>query len=75
MSFAEGASISLSAYAQPALSDFSDIRAIAVLTLKANLSEKIAVKFGVNYKHDSDPETGIDESNISYSSGITYTIK
>ncbi len=75
VSFARDASISLSAYAQPALEEISDIRAVAVMNFKVKLSEQLGIRFSVDYKYDSQPEGSIESTNFSYSSGITYTFK
>jgi hypothetical protein len=75
LDLARGGSLSLSAYAQPSLEDFSDARAVAVTMFKVRLSESLSLKFSIDYKYDADPEPGIEDSNLSYSSGISYTIK
>jgi len=75
VSFARDASISLSAYAQPAFTNVSDVRAIAVMIFTARLSSQLAVKFSVDYEYDSDPVAAIESVNMSFSSGLTYTFK
>lgn len=75
VNFARDASISFSTYAQPALKDVSDIRAIGVMTVKAMLSERLGVRFSLDFRYDSEPEDTIESTNVSYSTGITYTLK
>jgi len=69
------ASVSLSAYVQPALNHPADMRSIMLLILKARLSEHLAVQFSADYKYDSQPEFGLESTNVGFSSGISYTIK
>jgi len=75
VSFARDASVSLSAYAQPAIDDLNDIRAIAVMSFTARLSEQLAIKFSIDYKYDSEPVESIENVNMNFSSGLTYTLK
>ncbi|MBQ76300.1 MAG: hypothetical protein CMQ20_14935 [Gammaproteobacteria bacterium] len=66
-------SVSLTAYAQPAFRDFSDVRVISTLILKAKLTERLGVRFSAEYTRDSDPEAGLENSNFNYTSGLTYS--
>lgn len=69
------ASIGLTTYLQPALGSDSDLRGIAVLTVKAPLTERLALNIGLNYNYESDPTAGRERYTLSYSSGFTYTFK
>ena len=66
-------SISLTAYAQPAFEDTSDVRVISTVILKAALTERLGVRFSAEYNRDSDPEAGLESSNFNYTSGLTYS--
>ena len=69
------ASIGLTTYVQPAIGSDSDLRGIAVLTVKAPLTERLALNIGLNYNYESEPAAGRERYTLSYSSGITYTFK
>ena len=69
------ASVALTAYAQPAVDDFSDIRAIAVLTLNVAITENVDFRVTYDYQYDGSPETGLASSNGEFSTGIFYTFK
>jgi hypothetical protein len=69
------ASIGLTTYLQPALGSKADLRGIAVLTIKAPLTERLAVNMGLNYNYESDPAPGRERYTMTYSSGLTYTFK
>lgn len=75
LSEARNASIGLTTYLQPALGSNSDLRGVAVMTIKAALTERLGLNFGISYNYESDPFPGIENYTLSYSSGFTYTFK
>ena len=48
---------------------------VAVMTIKAALTERLGLNIGVSYNYESDPFPGIKNYTLSYSSGFTYTFK
>lgn len=74
ISLPQGANVSFSAYLQPNLQDISDLRTVAVLGLKAQLSDKLAIKASIDHEFYSDRSPGIEQNNVTYSTGISYSL-
>ncbi|MFT4712070.1 MAG: hypothetical protein ACJAVI_003503 [Candidatus Azotimanducaceae bacterium] len=74
LSLPQGASFSISTYLQPALNDLSNIRSVAVLGLKAQLSNRLAVKATIDQEYYSTRSSGIEKNNVTYTTGISFTL-
>lgn len=72
---AKGSSLNFSAYVQPDIENFGDLRSIAVAKFIVQLTDRLSIDFTLAYDHDSQPAFGIDAQNFRYSSGPTYTFK
>ena len=67
--------LTFSAYAQPALRDTGDVRAIAVLGLTTQLTRNLGIEFSADYSYDSEPEAGVDSADLEYSIGVEWTLR
>lgn len=75
LDLARGSSLNFSAYVQPDIENFGDLRSIAVAKFVVQLTDRLSIDFTLAYDHDSKPAFGIDAQNFRYSSGPTYTFK
>ena len=75
LDLARGSSLNFSAYVQPDIENFADLRSIAVAKFVVQLTDRLSIDFTLAYDHDSKPAFGIDAQNFRYSSGPTYTFK
>ncbi len=71
----ENAVFAISAYAQPAFDDTSDLRAIAVAGVTFRITENFDVNFSIDYQYNSTPGLGLEDENVRFASGFTYTFK
>jgi hypothetical protein len=74
ISLPQGASFSISAYLQPTLNDLSNIRSVAVLGVKAQLSNRLAIKATIDQEYYSIRGPGIEKNNVTYTTGISFTL-
>jgi len=63
-------SLSATAYIQPRLSDWSDIRVLADLALDVGLSRHLSLTNTVGYRYDSEPPDGIKEYDLKVKGGL-----
>jgi hypothetical protein len=75
LDLARGSSLNFSAYVQPDIENFADLRSIAVAKFVVQLTDRLSIDFTLAYDHDSKPAFGVDAQNFRYSSGPTYIFK
>ena len=75
LDLARGSSLNFSAYVQPEIENFADLRSIAVAKFVVQLTDRLSIDFTLAYDHDSKPALDVDAQNFRYSSGPTYTFK
>lgn len=61
-----------STYYQPAFGSSSDYRIFETVSLSVNLAKHLALKLGLEVVHDSQPPQAIENTDISYRTGISY---
>jgi putative salt-induced outer membrane protein YdiY len=61
-----------STYLQPALSDTADWRLLERLAMQVALSETLALKLSLGYRHDNQPPQTIGPIDTSFSSSLEY---
>ncbi len=69
----ERSTLTFSAMATPAVSEWSDWRAESVLTLQVPITQKLSVSLQAQYDYDAEPEVNIESYNLRYSTGISYS--
>jgi len=70
--FNEYARITSTTYYQPALDNGSDYRILEEGELKVKLAETLDLKLSIEVTHDSEPPQSIENTDISYKTGIEY---
>ncbi len=65
-------SISMTTYIQPAVSDASDLRLLALGAVNFPINEAISVGFEIEIKHNSDPFVDVEKTDIEYGLALTY---
>ena len=58
---------------QPNLNSFGDFRWISNLSVRLNLSTQFLLSINTNFNYDSEPETGISESDYQLVNSISYS--
>ncbi|WP_455207605.1 DUF481 domain-containing protein [Kaarinaea lacus] len=69
--FNENVSLVSSTYYQPDFSQFSDFRAIEDLSLVSKLTERLALKIGLDVSHDSQPPPAVERTDASVRIGFS----
>ncbi len=64
--------IASTTYYQPALNNGSDYRILEEGNLKVKLSDALDLKLSIEITHDSEPPQSIENTDISYKTGIEY---
>ncbi len=64
--------IASTTYYQPALDNGDDYRILEEGNLKVKLSDTLALKLTIEITHDSEPPQSIENTDISYKTGIEY---
>ncbi|MEO5828750.1 MAG: DUF481 domain-containing protein [Luteimonas sp.] len=65
--------LTLSAEVLPKLSDWSDWRGKAAMTLRAPITGKLAMTLQAEYDYDAQPNFGVVGGTMRYSTGVSYT--
>lgn len=57
----------------PEVSDWSDWRGAAALTLRVPITKKLSASLQAEYDYDVEPAIGVERRNLQYSTGLTYS--
>jgi len=68
-----GAALAATAYVQPALADFGDLRALLDLTVGAPLTTGILLTASLGARYDSRPPAGVKQGDLDLKTGVTVT--
>jgi hypothetical protein len=66
-------SLGATAYFQPAVSDWSDLRILTEVDLSVTIAGNIAFTHSLGYRYDSDPPAGIREYDLEIKNGLKFT--
>jgi putative salt-induced outer membrane protein YdiY len=70
--FNENVRLVSSTYYQPSFDDVSDYRALENSALEVAMTDKLGLRVGVEVRHDSRPPQTVDETDVTYRTGINY---
>lgn len=59
-------------YYQPRFSDFSDYRALLETKFDFKINKELSFRLSLNIEHDSQPSQSVEETDISYMTGILF---
>ena len=61
-----------STYYQPAFDDAADYHAFENATLQVSLTDRLGLRVSVEVRHDSRPPQTVEETDVTYRTGINY---
>jgi len=61
-----------STYYQPSFDDANDFRALEIAALEVSLTDKLGLRVSAEARHDSRPPQTIEETDVTYRTGINY---
>lgn len=70
--FSETATLDLTAYLQPRLNDWSDLRGTSEGALRVILTERLSLTVGINLAYDSDPVGNVEPYDLSLSNTLSF---